>query len=44
MSLVSDGTKIKLKKIRFYKGFAMFITNKDITGRYIKSDENKINF
>ena len=41
-SLVPDGIKLKGKVYYFSKGFIMFITNKDITEKDIKNDENKI--
>ena len=34
VSLVPDGIKIKGKVYDFSKGFAMFITSKDVTERY----------
>ena len=40
--LVPDGIKLKGKVYDFSKGFALFITNKDVTERDIKGDENKI--
>ena len=42
VSLVPDGIKMKGKVYDFSKGFALFITNKDVTERDIKGDENKI--
>ena len=42
VSLVPDGIQMKRKVYDFSKGFALFITNKDVTKRDIKSDENKI--
>ena len=42
VSLVPDGIKTKGKVYDFSKGFAIFITNKDITERDIKGEENKI--
>ena len=42
VSLVPDGIKIKGKVYDFSKGFALFITNKDVTERDIKGDEIKI--
>ena len=42
VSLVPDGIKKKGKVYDFSKGFALFITNKDVTERDIKVDENKI--
>ena len=42
VSLVPDGLKLKGKVHEFSKGFAMFITSKDVTERDIKGDENKI--
>ena len=42
VSLVRDGIKMKGKVYDFSKGFAIFITNKDVTERDIKGDENKI--
>ena len=41
VSLVPDGIKMK-GKVYFSKGFALFITNEDVTERDIKGDENKI--
>ena len=41
-SLVPDCIKMKGKVYDFSKGFSIFITNKDITERDTKSDENKI--
>ena len=42
VSLVSDGIKMKGKVYDFFKGFAMFITSKDVSERDIKDDEIKI--
>ena len=42
VSLVPDGIKMKGKVYDFSKGFLMFITNKGVTERDIKGDENKI--
>ena len=42
VSLVPDGIKMKGKVYDFSKGFAMFITSKDVTERDIKGDEDKI--
>ena len=42
VSLVPDGIKTKGKEYDFSKGFLMFITNKDLTERIIKGNENKI--
>ena len=42
VSLVPDGIKMKVKVYDFSKGFALFITNKDVTERDTKGDENKI--
>ena len=42
VSLVPDGIKMKGKVYDFSKGFDLFITNKDVTDREIKGDENKI--
>ena len=42
VSLVLDGIKMKGKVYDFFKGFALFITNKDVTERDVKGDENKI--
>ena len=42
VSLVPDGIKMKGKVYDFSKGFLMFTTNKDVTERNIKGDENKI--
>ena len=42
VSLVQDGIKVKGKVYDFSKGFAMFITSKDVTERDIKGDEDKI--
>ena len=42
ISLVSDGTKLKVKAYDFSKGFLMFITSKNVTQRDLKADENKI--
>ena len=42
VSLVPDSIKMKGKVYDFSKGFAIFITNKDVTKRDIKGDENKI--
>ena len=36
VSLVPDGKKMKGKVYDFSKGFALFITNKDVTERDIK--------
>ena len=43
VSLVPNGIKMKGKFYDFSKGFALFITNKDVTERDIKDDENKKN-
>ena len=40
--LVPDGIKMKGKVYDFSKGFAMFITSKNMTERDIKSDEIKL--
>ena len=42
VSLVPDGIKMKGKTYDFSKGFALFITNKDVTERDLKGDEIKI--
>ena len=42
VSLVPDDIKAKGKNFDFSKGFLLFITNKDVTKRDIKGDENKI--
>ena len=42
VSLVPDGIKMKGKVYDFSKGFAIFITNIDVTERDIKGDESKI--
>ena len=42
VSLVNDGIKMKSKVYAFSKGFLMFITNKDVTEKVTKCDENKI--
>ena len=42
VSLVPDGIKMKVKVYDFCKGFSIFITNKGVTERDIKGDENKI--
>ena len=42
VSLVSDGIKMKGKIYDFSKGFAMFITSKDVPERDIKGGEIKI--
>ena len=42
VSLVPDGIKMKGKVYDFSKGFAIIITNKDVTERDIKGDESKI--
>ena len=42
VSLAPDGIKMKGKVYDFSKGFAIFITNKDVTERDLKGDENKI--
>ena len=42
VSLVPDCIKLKGKVYDFYKGFAKFITKKDVTGRDIKGEENKL--
>ena len=42
VSLVPDGIKKEGKVYYFSKGFAMFITSKDVTERDIKGDEIKI--
>ena len=42
VSLVPYGIKKKVKVYDFSKGFALFNTNKDVTERDIKCDENKI--
>ena len=42
VSLVPDGIKMKGKVYDFSKGFDLFITNKDVTERVIKGDENQI--
>ena len=42
VSLVPDGIKMKGKVYDFSKGFALFITIKDVTERDIKGDEIKI--
>ena len=42
VSLVPDGIEMKGKFYDFFKGFALFINNKDVTERDIKGDENKI--
>ena len=42
VSLVPDGIKMKGKVYNFSKGFALFISNKDLTEGDIKGDENKI--
>ena len=42
VSLIFDGKKMKGKVFDFSKGFASFITNKDVTERDRKGDENKI--
>ena len=42
VSLVPDGIKMKSKVCDFSKGFAIFITKKDVTERDIKGDEDKI--
>ena len=42
VSLVPDVIKMKGKVYDFSKGFALFITNKDVTERDIKGDEIKI--
>ena len=42
VSLVPNGIKMKGKVYYFSKGFLMFITNKNVTERDIKGDENKI--
>ena len=41
VSLVPDGTKMKGRVYDLSKGFFMFITNKDVTERDIKGDENR---
>ena len=41
VSLVPDGISLKGKVYDFSKGFAIFITNKDVTERDINGDENK---
>ena len=42
VSLVPDGIKIKGKVYDFSKGSAIFITNKGVTDRDMKGDEDKI--
>ena len=42
VTLVTDGIKLKGKLYDFSKGFAMFITSKEVTEIDIKADENKI--
>ena len=42
VSLVPDGIEMKGKVYDFSKGFAIFITKKDVNERDIKGDENKI--
>ena len=42
VSLVLDGIKMKSKVYVFSKGFVIFITNRDVTERDIRGDENKI--
>ena len=42
VSLVPDGIKMIGKTYDFSKGFALFITNKDVTERDLKGDEIKI--
>ena len=42
VSVVPDGIKMKGKVYDFSKGFALFITNKDVTEGDIEGDENKI--
>ena len=41
VSLVPDAIKKKSKVYDFSKGFALFITNKDVTERDLKGDEKK---
>ena len=43
VSLVPDGIKMKGKVYDFSKIFALFITNKDVSEKVIKGDENKKN-
>ena len=40
--ITPNGMKLRNNKYDFTKGFLVFITNKNVTKRYIKSDENKI--
>ena len=42
VSLVPDGKKIKDSIYNFSRKFTIFITNKDVTEKDIKGDENKI--
>ena len=42
VSLIPDGIKMNGKVYDFSKGFAVFITNKDVSERDIKGDEDKI--
>ena len=40
--LTPNGIKLRNKNYDFTEGFLMFITNKNVTERDIKGDENKI--
>ena len=40
--IIPNGIKLRNKNYDFTKGFLMFITNKNVTERDIKGDENKI--
>ena len=42
ISLLPDGIKIKGKVYEFSNGFALSISNKDVTKTDIKNDENEI--
>ena len=42
VSLVPDGIKLRIKDYDISTGFFLFTTNKDVTERDIKGDENKI--
>ena len=42
VSKVPDDKKMKAKVYDFSKGFFMYFTNKDVTERDIKGEENKI--
>ena len=42
VSLVPEGIKMTSKVYNFSKGFAMFITSKEVTERDIKGDKDKI--